>query len=105
LSTIEANLAPAGKENRHLADAGSRFVHYFFLCLFLRNLFLRLCVAIFLRLRFRPFGMPNLPFSIDSLHVPAATELDGRASGAGLDPLLANASAKIIKDCGLDNPL
>jgi len=35
-------------------DSGSA---YFFLWRFLRNRFFRLCVAIFLRLRLRPFGM------------------------------------------------
>ncbi len=33
---------------------------YFFLWRFLRNRFLRLCVAIFLRLRLRPFGMATI---------------------------------------------
>ncbi len=31
--------------------------HYFFLCLFLRSRFLRLCVDILCRLRFFPLGM------------------------------------------------
>ncbi len=36
----------------------NRIIYYrnFFLCLFLRNLFFRLCVAILCRLRFLPLG-------------------------------------------------
>lgn len=45
----------AHKKNRHSEKC--RLRHHFFLCLFLRRRFLRLCVAIFLRLRLRPLGI------------------------------------------------
>ena len=46
----------SGREWREPAEAGQCSYLPFFLCLFFLSFFLRLCVEIFFRLRFRPHG-------------------------------------------------
>jgi hypothetical protein len=60
-------------------------VYFFFLCLFLRRRFLRLCVAILWRLRFFPLGMLGNFFvynSFFSCSIMRVTPLDTTVSVA-----------------------